>query len=57
MPNYGEEQMPAGYAIDTSSRCGCIGPRKMQSRDVTIVNDLEIGKVTYKGNPALNANR
>ena len=57
MPNYGEEQMPAGYAINTSSRCGCIGPRRMQSRDVTIVNDLEIGKVTYKGNPALNANR
>ena len=57
MPNYGEKQMPAGYAIDTSKRCGCVGTRKMQSRDVTIVNDLEIGKVMYLGNAALNANR
>ena len=57
MPNYGEEQKQAGYAIDTSNKCGHSGDKTMKSRDITIISDLKIGKVFYKGNSALNANR
>ena len=36
---------------------GPAGDRRMKSRDMTIISDLEISPAQYKGNVVLRANR
>jgi len=55
MPTYGEEQKPAG--VDKSPANKPLGKRVMKSRNTTIVSDLSIDNIPYKGNAVLNANK
>ena len=55
MPTYGEKQTPAG--IDKSKAPRKPGKRIMKSKDTTIISDLSIDNIPYKGNAVLNANR
>ena len=58
MPSYGEKQMPAGRnKMCNPNYYKPIGTRTMKSRDKTIVTDLEIERLEYKGNAVLNANK
>lgn len=55
MPSYGEKQVPAG------KKCACSakpipGHRSMSSRDRSIISDLSIDNIEYKGNAVLRAN-
>jgi len=58
MPSYGQKQMPAGRKkMCNPNYYKPIGTRAMKSRDKTIVTDLEIERLEYKGNAVLNANK
>lgn len=59
MPSYGESQIPAGRKkyCNPNYYKGPSGQRKMKSRDMTIISDLEISPAQYKGNVVLRANR
>jgi len=55
MPSYGEKQIPAGKECAPCSK-PIPGERKMMSRDKTIISDLAIDNIPYKGNAVLRAN-
>ncbi len=59
MPSYGEKQMPAGKKkmCNKNYYKGPAGDRRMKSRDMTIISDLEISPAQYQGNVVLRANR
>ncbi|MBC8436715.1 hypothetical protein H8D85_00160 [bacterium] len=53
MPNYGEQQKPAG--VNKSPMQKPLGKRVMESRNSTIKSSLSIDNCPYKGNAVLNA--
>mgnify|MGYP003625278615 FL=1 len=56
MPNYGEQQMPAGKVLNTAKPI--VGTRVMQTNNSTIMPTLRtIDNVPYKGNAVLNAQK
>lgn len=56
MPNYGEEQIPAGRELHTAKPI--VGTRIMKSNNAVITPTLGgFSNCTYKGNPALNAQK
>tara|TARA_R110002167_G_scaffold242954_1_gene448538 strand:- start:264 stop:434 length:171 start_codon:yes stop_codon:yes gene_type:complete len=55
MPANGMNQTPAG--VNKTKQPKPSSNRRMVSRDTTIKTSLTIGKVPYKGNAVLNANR
>ena len=59
MPSYGEKQIPAGKKkmCNHNYYKGPAGDRKMMSRDKTIISDLSIDNIPYKGNVVLRANQ
>ena len=53
MPNYGEQQMPAGKVLNTAKPI--VGTRVMQTNNSTIMPTLRtIDNVPYKGNAVLS---
>ena len=53
MPNYGEQQKPAG--VNKSPMQKPLGKRTMESKNENIEPSLSIDNITYKGNANLLA--
>jgi|TARA_R110000824_G_C14842652_1_gene639168 hypothetical protein len=55
MPNYGEQQKPAG--VNKSPNKKPLGKRVMESINTNVKSTLSIDNCPYKGNPVLNAQK
>ena len=57
MPSYGKTQMPAGRKKSCNHNYyKSKGTVSMESRDKTIITDLKIENLEYKGNAVMRAN-